>query len=415
MKKRQIAVCGGEREYTKKFAEFANSRKDSLFAVHGFTDCHELMAYTKEHSVDILLLSEKLLDQFPEQTAAGKVILLSEEEYREENGYPAVYKYQSCSQVLRQALNLYAEQARESAGIVLRTEGMKKVGVYSPVGRTGKTGFALAFGKETAKKYRTLYLNMEEYSGFTALYPYGDGWTLSELMYFLKQGKIQGQEFSIDLTEKNFLKYLKKGSLFCAGGIPEDFLKKAGDKGIQCFDYLKDPLTAMENTIATAEGAIAQAILRSPENLRGSICLVIGYGKCGRTLAGYLQNMFCRTMVWEKDREKAAQAKAAGLKILEERELPRALTLPAFLFQTAPCVVLKKDLLKYIRKDTCIIDIASLPGGLDYPAAKDLGLSPLHLPGIPGKYAPKASGEILASAAIRKLSESMQQEGLPWN
>ena len=202
---------------------------------------------------------------------------------------------------------------------------------------------------------------------------------------FLKQGKIQGQEFSIDLTEENFLKYLKKGSLFCAGGIPEDFLKKAGEKGIQCFDYLKDPLTAMENTIATAEGAIAQAILRSPENLRGSICLVIGYGKCGRTLAGYLQNMFCRTMVWEKDREKAAQAKAAGLKILEERELPRALTLPAFLFQTAPCVVLKKDLLKYIRKDTCIIDIASLPGGLDYPAAKDLGLSPLHLPGIPGK------------------------------
>ena len=57
---------------------------------------------------------------------------------------------------------------------------------------------------------------------------------------FLKQGKIQGQEFSIDLTEKNFLKYLKKGSLLCSGGIPEYFLKKAGDKGIQCFDYLKD-------------------------------------------------------------------------------------------------------------------------------------------------------------------------------
>ena len=45
---------------------------------------------------------------------------------------------------------------------------------------------------------------------------------------FLKQGKIQGQEFSIDLTEKNFLKYLKKGSLFCAGGIPEDYFKKPG-------------------------------------------------------------------------------------------------------------------------------------------------------------------------------------------
>ena len=188
MKERQIAVCGGERDYTRRFAEFANSREDSLFAVHGFTDCHELMAYTKEHSVDILLLSEEFLEQLPEQTA-GKVILLSEKEYREENGYPAVYKYQSCSQILRQALNLYAEHAQEPEGTALRAEAMKKVGIYSPIGRTGKTGFALGFGKETAKKHRTLYLNMEEYSGFTALYPYGDGWTLSELMYFLKQGK----------------------------------------------------------------------------------------------------------------------------------------------------------------------------------------------------------------------------------
>ena len=52
---------------------------------------------------------------------------------------------------------------------------------------------------------------------------------------FLKQGRIQGQEFFIDLTEANFLKYLKKGSLFCAGGIPEDFLKKAGGKGNTVF------------------------------------------------------------------------------------------------------------------------------------------------------------------------------------
>ena len=77
---------------------------------------------------------------------------------------------------------------------------------------------------------------------------------------------------------------------------------------------------------------------------------MIGYGKCGRTLAGYLRNMFCRTMVWEKDREKAARAKAAGLKILEERELPRALRLPAFLFQTAPCVGPEKGFIEIYKE-----------------------------------------------------------------
>ncbi len=189
MKERQIAVCGREADYAKRFAEFANSRRDSLFAVHGFTDCGALTAYTKEHPVDMLLLSEECLPELPVDGNFGKVILLSEAEYREDETYPAVCRYQSCSQVLRQALAIYAEQTPKVLGVALRTERMKRIGIYSPVGRAGKTSFALALGKEVAKKKRTLYLNLEEYSGFAALYPYEDGWTLSELMYFLKQGK----------------------------------------------------------------------------------------------------------------------------------------------------------------------------------------------------------------------------------
>ena len=189
MKGRRMALCGREKGYAKKFAEFANSRKDSLFAVHGFTDWDELTAYTKEHPVDILLLSEEYRIQISEDKGLGRVILLTEEEYREDDGYPAIYKFQPCTQILRQVLDIYAEQAPQALGMALRKEGMKRLGIYSPVGRTGKTGFALALGKEVAKRRRTLYLNMEEYSGFAALYPYEDGWTLSELMYFLKQGK----------------------------------------------------------------------------------------------------------------------------------------------------------------------------------------------------------------------------------
>ena len=94
MKGRRMAVCGREKGYAKKFAEFANSRKDSLFAVHGFTDWDELTAYTKEHPVDILLLSEEYRIQISEDKGLGRVILLTEEEYREDDGYPAIYKFQ---------------------------------------------------------------------------------------------------------------------------------------------------------------------------------------------------------------------------------------------------------------------------------------------------------------------------------
>ena len=65
MKGRQMAVCGREKGYAKKFAEFANSRKDSLFAVHGFTDWDELTAYTKEHPVFNRIVSLKSSFKLP--------------------------------------------------------------------------------------------------------------------------------------------------------------------------------------------------------------------------------------------------------------------------------------------------------------------------------------------------------------
>ena len=92
-------------------------------------------------------------------------------------------------QILKKAFSVYAEENRTGLGLALKLEEMKRIGVFSPIGRVGKTGLALALGKEIARQRRGLYLNMEEYSGFEVLYPLNTAWTLSELMYFLKQGK----------------------------------------------------------------------------------------------------------------------------------------------------------------------------------------------------------------------------------
>lgn len=190
MKRRQIAVCDREPDYTKRFARYANRYRDPLFTVHGYTDIQELVKDTKEHPADIILLSKELPKELNKEETTGQIICLSEEEYQEENPeYPVICKYLSCPQILRKAYSIYADRALVNIGTALRLREMKRIGVFSPLGRTGKTGFALRFGKELAKQRRTLYLNMEEFSGFEILYPWGDGWTLSELMYFMKQGK----------------------------------------------------------------------------------------------------------------------------------------------------------------------------------------------------------------------------------
>lgn len=190
VKRKQIAICDEEQDYTRRFAQYANRYRDPLFAVHGYTNIQELVKDTKEHPANIILLSPKLIGDLKGKEQTGQIICLTEEDYQEEDpDYPVIYKYQSCPQILRKAYSIYADQTPVSLGTALRTGRMKRIGVFSPLGRTGKTSFALAFGKELAKHRKTLYLNMEEFSGFEILYPWGDGWTLSELMYFMKQGK----------------------------------------------------------------------------------------------------------------------------------------------------------------------------------------------------------------------------------
>ncbi|MBO1684431.1 dipicolinate synthase, partial [[Clostridium] scindens] len=70
----------------------------------------------------------------------------------------------------------------------------------------------------------------------------------------------------------------KKGQCLYAGCIPQRISDEVKQKGADVYDFMKDEALTLYNTIATAEGAIAEAISNSPENLGHSSCLVLGYG-----------------------------------------------------------------------------------------------------------------------------------------
>ena len=60
------------------------------------------------------------------------------------------------------------------------------IGVYSPVGGSGKTVFALTLGQVLAESKNVLYLNLEECSGLAELSG-NSNWNLSDLIYFFRQ------------------------------------------------------------------------------------------------------------------------------------------------------------------------------------------------------------------------------------
>lgn len=223
---------------------------------------------------------------------------------------------------------------------------------------------------------------------------------------FCKKGNFLNQSvLDKDLPVSQILSNLNSGQYFFGGCIPKDFKATAQDKGVHVFDLMDIPSLALFNSIATAEGAICEAIKRSPLNLHQSSCAVLGYGTCGRMLAYYLNGMFCNLYVAARKENDRAEASLLGAKTgsLEDFET-RAGTFD-FIFNTIPSVVINSHVLAKMKNTITIIDIASAPGGVDFASAQKLGINAALCPGLPGKYAPASSAEAIKETIERIFKE----------
>lgn len=190
-KERDIfAVCDLEVDYAYHFMEYLSKKKNIPFEVRVFTSPQTFLEFAGEHPVELLLISEKAMCDQIQEAKIGQIMILSEGVTLEGlEKYPNIYKYQSSNQVIREALACYGENRQhEVKALQTAKRQVEILGVYSPVGRTMKTTFALTLGQILAKNKAVLYLNLEAYSGFEYLLEQTYEQTLGDLLYYLRQG-----------------------------------------------------------------------------------------------------------------------------------------------------------------------------------------------------------------------------------
>ncbi len=208
-----------------------------------------------------------------------------------------------------------------------------------------------------------------------------------------------------DLTIERVEELLSGDHLLFGGIIPSAITKACEAKGTYYYDLMKDERITILNAIATAEGAIMEAISSSDYNLHSSKCLVLGYGRCAKVLAAKLKGMDAHVMVAARSEESLANAQAMGLSTVSLPYIKCVLPSCDYIFNTIPTLVLTPDCLDYVNKQVCIIDIASSPGGLDYSYAEKLHLNAKLCLSLPGKVAPKTSADILVTTVQSLMKE----------
>ncbi|MDR1465124.1 MAG: dipicolinate synthase subunit DpsA [Oscillospiraceae bacterium] len=219
-------------------------------------------------------------------------------------------------------------------------------------------------------------------------------------------GAVGGELLIAELVEN-----LTPRHTLIAGTLPPEVRRACEAKGAAAAALTDRDDFAWLNAVPTAEGAIAEAIRQSTGTLHGSECLVLGYGRCAKVLAKKLAGMNARVTVAARGGGARCAAEADGFPAWDLPDLPDRMTQFGYIWNTIPAPVLEEALLVQLPEDAVVIDLASAPGGTDFAAAARLGLRALLLPGLPGRCAPKAAGEIVARVCLSILREQESGEG----
>ena len=185
MNERNLVICDREIRYANRLGENISKREELAVKVYVCSSVAKALELSKDKPIHMFVVDEGSSFEERKQIQAtqvfvlsrGRVLDLGEDEYQ-------VRKYQCADEIIREIFERYMDQTKENVTRDLRKMQAKIMAVYSPIHRLGKTTFAIAYGKECAKKRKVLYLNMEEYAGMQVR----GGMNLGDLLYYMKQG-----------------------------------------------------------------------------------------------------------------------------------------------------------------------------------------------------------------------------------
>lgn len=194
-----------------------------------------------------------------------------------------------------------------------------------------------------------------------------------------------------------------------AGGRFSPALKEMlREGGVHFFDYFESELLQQKNAIPTAEGAVEILMREIPRTVNGLPVAVTGFGRVSRALVALLLAMGAEVTVVARKEAALGEARAMGcstVKIDGKDALFALSSGYAAIFNTVPYWLFDERILKQLSRDTLLIDLASSPGGVDANAAAALGIRVIWALSLPGKYAPKTAGEIIAETILTYMRE----------
>ena len=207
----------------------------------------------------------------------------------------------------------------------------------------------------------------------------------------------------------DLIKYINRNQIIFAGKLSEEMKCLLNQNDIKYVDYFDSEPFQISNAILSAEGAIYYAKQKYQGSIYGARIAILGFGRIGKLLLNFLRSQGAQIAVYaRKDADVAWSTAlgASGFKI-DYNAYESALSFWKgeydIIFNTVPYRIINEESLKSLNKNTLFIDLASSPYCIDEHLADQYSINYHRELGIPGRYAPKAAGEIIGEIIINNI------------
>lgn len=184
-----MVILDYEESYAGKFMTFLNEQGRMPFTVIAFSEYVSFLKFAETNEIEILIAAEEIKEKL-ESINAKMTLILSEHDYVRDSDYGFIYKYQAADILLKIVLKQYNKVCSGRQLTYLNTKKTSLIGVYSPIKSVGQTSFAVTLGQVLEEQgCKTLYINLEPWSGFEELLGKTCEHNLTDILYSIREEK----------------------------------------------------------------------------------------------------------------------------------------------------------------------------------------------------------------------------------
>lgn len=186
MKANVIAICDENESYCFMLDKYIREHVKLSLEIFDFTNLDDVKKFKFKDNTSLIIISQSLYEEL-EDLEYRKILVLDEGELRtkeyESENIKTISKYQVVDSIVKEILGICMEDDGLMVGN-LPDSKMGIIGLFTPIGRSLQTTFALSLGQELSVNKKVLYLNLEFAAAFEFIMDEHFDENLADLLYF---------------------------------------------------------------------------------------------------------------------------------------------------------------------------------------------------------------------------------------